>query len=139
MTATTEWYRQEPIITFRGGCDFDFRVELERVNSTSLDDKITDITRVGAVNLTGYTEFTGELRSFDGTVSLPVTIMLDGQGTEGAIRIKGNRRSTWALQQAGVRAGQLTVRAKAPDGGYYEVVPMRWNLKPGSTSPLVVA
>jgi hypothetical protein len=137
MSATREFYRQEPVITFRGGAGFDFRVVITEVNSTTLDGKITSVVRQGPFNLVGWTNLVGQLRSFDGLTALPVIVALDGLGDEGALRVKSDARTTWALQQAGLRAGQLTILGTPPSGGRFELVPMRWNLKPGSTSPLV--
>lgn len=139
MTATTEYYRQEPVIHLRGGMNARVQIVITRVQATSLEDKITDVYRLGALNLTGWTGFVGQLRSFDGLVSYPCTVTLDGPGDEGALIVEVGSRYTWAFQQAGIRAGQLTIGGTAPGGGRFELVPARWNLKPGSTDPLVSA
>ena len=136
MTATREYYRQEPVLHITGGADFDFRIVISEVASTDLDGKITDLVRLGAFDLTNWTNFVGEMRSFDGTVSVRSTVALDGTGDEGAIRVWGTARDTWALQQAGLRSGRLTILGRAPNGRRYRIVPGRWNLSPGSTSPL---
>lgn len=136
MTATRSFYRAEPVITFRGGTSFLFRIVIDEVRSTTLDGKITDVIRIGPLNLVGWTNFLGTLGSFDGTIGLPATVALEGLGDEGAVLVGADPRTTWALQQAGLRAGRLTVCATPPGGGRYEIIPLRWNLKPGSTSPL---
>jgi hypothetical protein len=139
MSFTREFYRQQPIITFTGGAGFDFRVVITTVNATTLDGKITDLERLGPRNLVGWTNLVGTLAGFDGAAGLPAVITLDGLGDEGAIRVKCDGRTTWALQQAGLRAGFLTVLGTPPAGGRFRLAPMLWNLEPGSTSPLVGA
>jgi hypothetical protein len=136
VSATREYYRAEPILTIVGGADWDYQITIERVASTTLEGKITDLIRLGPFDLTGYTEFVGQLRSFDGLQSVSAQITLDGTGDEGTIRVRGTGRDSWALQEAGLRAGRLTIRAKAPSGGRFRIVPARWNLEVGSTSPL---
>lgn len=135
MAATTEWYRQDPILTLTGGADFDFTVTITRVQSTTLDGRLGDVIRIGALDLTGWGSFRGELRSNDGLLSELVSVVVDGDADEGTIRVRGHRNATWRLQQAGVRAGRLTIDGQAPSGQRFTLVPARWSLRVGSTSP----
>lgn len=138
MTSATEFFRQSPLFTITGGMDADVLVEMEKVASTTLNGKISDLIRLGPYDLTGWTGLVGELRTFDGLNSVRAIIALDGDGDEGAFRIRVFARDTWLLQLVGARAGQLTVGASPPGGGRYTIAPMIWNLEVGSTSPAIV-
>ena len=135
MTATLEFYRQEPILEIVGGADFDFSLTLTSVLSTTLDGRIGDLIRQGPINFTGWHSFKGEFTDPAETVRELVSVIVDGEPDEGTLRIRGGRNATRRMQVLGHRAGLLTILGTAPSGQLFTAAPCRWNLRVGSTRP----
>jgi len=135
MTATVEYYRQEPILTITGGADFDFELIVTRVASTTLDGRLGDVIREGPFDFTGWASFKAEFTDFAETVRELCSVVVDGEPDEGTLRIRGSRNATRRMQVLGHRAGRMTILGTAPSGQQFTVCPARWNLRPGSTRP----
>jgi hypothetical protein len=135
MVAVTEHYLTTPTFTIVGGADYDFRVGLTRVTSTVLDGKITELLREGPYSFAGWQAFAAVLATHDGTLSQTCSVIIDGPPEDGVLRLRGVAAQTWRLQQAGARAGRVTIVGSSPTGHRASVVAGQWVLVPGSTPP----
>ena len=135
MPAITEHYRTQPLLTLWGGMDFDYALECWEADSTELDGKLTSLVNRTRRSFVGWTAFAGQLRSDDGLYAETCSIGVDGPPDEGTLYIRGVAAQTWRLQQAGVRAGSLTIYGAAPSGQRFLVAPCRFRLRESSTAP----
>lgn len=135
MTQTSEFYRTAPVLVLTGGADFDFRLTFDTVRSTSLDGRVTSINKLARYSFEGWSNFSAELRSDDGTQTRLLSVVLDGPATDGTLRIRGRGVQTWALQQAGVSGGRITLLGTNPAGQRPAIRRCRFRLETGATSP----
>lgn len=135
MTQVSTFYRQDPLLVMTGGADFDFRLTFDIVRSTTLDGRTTTVNKLGRYSFEGWSNFAAELRSDDGTQTRLLSVVLDGPPTDGTIRVRGRGVQTWALQQAGVLGGRVTILATNPAGQRPAIRRCRFRVEPGATAP----